>query len=115
MPVSLYHNPRCSKSREALGLLRAQGVEPQILEYLKTPPDATTLARILDLLGIEPRGLMRTQEPEYQTLGLEDPNLSREQLISAMVDHPKLIERPIAIQGDRAALGRPPENVLRVL
>lgn len=115
MPVTLYHNPRCSKSREALALLRARSLEPEIVEYLNTPPDAVTLARILDLLGMEPRALIRTKEPEYRALGLHAPGLSREQLIAAMVAHPKLIERPIAIQGNRAALGRPPENVLSVL
>lgn len=115
MSVTLYHNPRCSKSREALALLRERGVEPEVVEYLKTPPDAATLTRILDLLGLEPRALMRTKEPEYRDLGLDDPGLSREQLIAALVAHPKLIERPIALEGERAALGRPPEQVLSVL
>ncbi len=115
MPVTLYHNSRCSKSREALALLRERAVEPEIVEYLKTPPDAATLTRILDLLGLEPWALMRTKEPEYRVLGLDEPGLSREQLIAALVAHPKLIERPIAIQGERAALGRPPEQVLSVL
>lgn len=115
MPVTLYHNPRCSKSREALALLRERSVEPEIIDYLKTPPDADALTRILERLGMEPRALMRTKEPEYRSLGLDDPGLSREQLVAALVAHPKLIERPIAIQGDRAALGRPPEQVLSVL
>ena len=115
MPITIYHNPRCSKSREALALLRQHQVEPEIVEYLKTPPDAATLARVLRLLNMEPRDLMRRKEPEYRELGLDDPGLSPEQLIQAMVAHPKLIERPIVIKGNKAALGRPPEQVLEVL
>jgi len=114
--VKIYHTPRCSKSRQALELLRGQGVEPEIVEYLQTPPDRNTLAQILDLLGIEPRELMRRKEPEYKQAGLDNPALTREQLIDAMLAHPKLIERPIVIKdGKRAALGRPPEQVLDVL
>jgi len=115
MTVTIYHNPRCSKSRQALDLLRDKGIEPEIVEYLKTPPDAKTLAGLLDMLGLEPRDLMRRKEKEYKELGLDDPNLGRESLIAAMVDHPKLIERPIVIKGEKAALGRPPEDVLRIL
>ena len=114
--VKIYHNPRCSKSRQALELLRGQGVEPEIVEYLKTPPDRNALEGILDLLGMEPRELMRRKEPEYKQAGLDNPELTREQLIDAMLAHPKLIERPIVIKdGKRAALGRPPEQVLDVL
>jgi len=115
MTVTLYHNPRCSKSRQALSLLRDQGVEPEIVEYLQTPPDAPTLSRLLDLLRLEPRELMRKEEKEYRENGLDDPSLSRDQLIAAMVAHPKLIERPIVIKGDKAVLGRPPEGVLAIL
>jgi arsenate reductase len=115
MAVTIFHNPRCSKSRQALELLRDRGVEPQIVEYLKTPPDAATLAQVLDLLGMEPRALMRTKEKEYKDKGLDDPSLSREALIAAMVAHPKLIERPIVVKDGRAALGRPPEQVLDLL
>jgi arsenate reductase len=115
MTVTLYHNPRCSKSRQALSLLRDKGVEPEIVEYLQTPPDAPTLARLLEMLGLEPRALMRKKEKEYQENGLDDPSLSRDQLIAAMVAHPKLIERPIAVKGDKAVLGRPPEGVLAIL
>lgn len=115
MPITLYHNPRCSKSRQALELLRQQGIEPEILEYLKTPPDVATLTRLLKLLGLAPRELMRKKEPEYRELGLDDPALSSEQLIEAMVAHPKLIERPIVIKGNKVALGRPPERVLDIL
>ncbi len=113
--ATLYHNPRCSKSRQTLDLLRAQDLEPTIVEYLKTPPSAAELGRILDLLGIEPRQLMRTKEAEYKELKLDDTALSRQELIQTMVDHPKLIERPILITGDSAAIGRPPEQVLEIL
>jgi arsenate reductase len=113
--VTLYHNPRCSKSRQTLQLLTEHGVEPEIVEYLKTPPDARQLERILLTLGLEPRQLMRTNEAEYKDNGLDDSRLTREQLIQAMVDHPKLIQRPIVLKGERAALGRPPENVLEII
>ena len=115
MAVTMYHNPRCSKSRQTLQLLRDRGVEPQIVEYLKTPPDVAALTRVLDMLSMEPRELMRTKEKEYKENGLDDPGLSREAFIAAMVVHPKLIERPIVIKDGRAALGRPPEQVLELL
>jgi arsenate reductase len=114
-PAILYHNPRCSKSRQTLELLRARGLEPRIIEYLETPPTAAELERILDLLGREPRELMRTGEAEYKELGLDDPSLDRETLIRAMVEHPRLIERPILLANHKAALGRPPETVLEIL
>ena len=114
-PVTLYHNPRCSKSRQALELLHDRGIEPVIIEYLKTPPDVQTLERILDQLGMEPRELMRDNEAEYRENNLNDPALTREQLIQAMVDHPKLIQRPILLNKGKAALGRPPEHVLEIL
>ena len=113
--VTLYHNPRCSKSRQTLGLLQEQGIEPEIIEYLKTPPDAAQLEKLLGQLALEPRQLMRSGETEYQALGLDNPDLSREQLIQAMVEHPKLIQRPIVLRDNRAALGRPPEQVLEIL
>ena len=115
MTVTIYHNPRCSKSRETLALLQARGIEPAVVEYLKTPPDAATLDRILRLLGREPRELMRKGEAEYRELQLDDPTLGRAALIQAMVDNPKLIERPIVLAGGKAALGRPPEAVLDIL
>jgi len=115
MSVEIYHNPRCSKSRQTLELLQAQGVEPKVVEYLKTPPDKATLKRILDMLGLEPRQLMRTKEEEYKALGLDDPKLTREQLIDAMIATPKLIERPIVIKDGKAAIGRPPEKILEIL
>ena len=113
--ITLYYNPRCSKSRATLALLEAQGKQPDIVEYLKTPPSAAQLEEILQLLGLEPRELMRTKEVEYKEAGLDNPDLSREQLIAAMVKHPKLIERPIVIKDGKAALGRPPEKVLEIL
>lgn len=114
-PVVVYHNPRCSKSRATLELIRSRGVEPRVIEYLKTPPDARELDRILRLLNMEPRELMRRKEAEYAESGLDDPGLTRETLIRAMVQRPILIERPIVVHGERAALGRPPEQVLEVL
>jgi arsenate reductase len=113
--VTIYHNPRCSKSRATLELLRRQGIEPRIVEYLKTPPSQSELARLLDLLGMQPRELMRRKEAEYRELGLEDSNLKKRDLIRAMHDTPKLIERPIVVANGRAALGRPPEQVLEIL
>lgn len=112
---TLFHNPRCSKSREALTLLRERGVEPEIVEYLKNPPTAAELEAILDKLGLEPRELMRSKEAEYRELGLDDPGLSRHELVRAMVEHPKLIERPILVSAGKAAIGRPPVRVLEVL
>jgi arsenate reductase len=115
MSVTIYHNPRCSKSRQTLQLLRDHGVEPQVIEYLETPPSAAELDRILTLLGLEPRQLMRRKEPEYKDNSLDDPGLDREALVAAMAAHPKLIERPIVLAGGKAALGRPPEAVLDIL
>lgn len=115
MTVTIYHNPRCSKSRQTLALLQERGVTPTVVEYLKTPPDAATLGDILAKLGSPPRQLMRVKEAVYRELGLGDENLSDADLIQAMVDNPILIERPIVLAGDRAALGRPPEAVLAIL
>ncbi|MBF0286052.1 MAG: arsenate reductase (glutaredoxin) [Magnetococcales bacterium] len=115
MTVKLWHNPRCSKSRQGLQLLEERGAAVNVVRYLETPPDAAELERVLALLGLEPRQLMRTKEPLYKELSLDDPALSREQLIAAMASHPLLIERPVAISGEKAALGRPPEKVLEVL
>lgn len=115
MKVTIYHNPRCSKSRQTLQLLADQGVEPEVINYLDTPPTAAELERILRMLGLEPRELMRRKEEEYAQLGLDDPALSRNDLIAAMVQHPRLIERPIVIRGKQAAIGRPPEKILEIL
>lgn len=115
MAVTIYHNPRCSKSRETLALLQDRGIEPKVVEYLSDTPDAATLDGLLKKLELEPRDLMRRKEAPYRELGLDDPGLSREALIAAMVEHPILIERPIVVKGARAALGRPPEKVLEIL
>ena len=115
MTVTIYHNPRCSKSRQTLALLQERGVEPEVVEYLKDPPDAATLDAILERLKMEPRDLMRRREEPYKALNLQDEGLSRQALIAAMVEHPILIERPIVTKGSKAALGRPPESVLEIL
>lgn len=112
--TTIYHNPRCSKSRQTLQLLQERGIEPEVVLYLDTPPDAKTLAAIVEKLGITPRQLLRKGEDEYKEANLADPSLSDQQLIDAMVAHPRLIERPIVLHGDKAALGRPPENVLAI-
>ena len=116
MAVTIFHNPRCSKSRQTLALLEERGIEPEVIEYLKAPPDAATLDGILTMLDKEPRDVMRKGEAPFKELGLGDPGKSREELIRAMVDNPILIERPIVVKdGKKAALGRPPEQVLDIL
>lgn len=115
MGLSIYHNPRCSKSRQTLALLKDRGLEPTIIEYLKTPPDASTLKDLLKMLGLGPRALLRKGEAVYKARGLADAGLGDESLIQAMVEDPILIERPIVVSGNRAALGRPPEAVLDIL
>jgi len=115
MAVTIYHNPRCSKSRQTLALLQEQGIEPKVVEYLNETPDTKTLDGLLKKLKLEPRDLMRRKEAAYKELGLDDPALSRQALIAAMVEHPILIERPIVVNGAKAALGRPPEKVLEIL
>ncbi len=113
--VTIYHNPRCSKSRSSLQLLQDEGVEADVVEYLKTPPTKKQLKEILSLLGLKPRELMRTHEAEYKENNLGDASLSDAQLIDAMVKFPKLIERPIVISQGKAAIGRPPEKILEIL
>ena len=115
MTVTIFHNPRCSKSRQTLALLEENGVQPIIREYLKDIPTAAELDEILNILGLEPRKLMRKKEVDYKVAGLHDEKLSRDQLIDGMVTHPKLIERPIVIKEGEARIGRPPENVLELL
>jgi len=115
MSVKIYHNPRCSKSRQTLALIKEKGVEPEIVEYLKNPPSAETLTALLSQLGLEPRQLMRRGEAIYKELKLNDTALSDDALITAMVENPILIERPIVSSGSKAALGRPPEAVLDIL
>ena len=115
MQVKIYHNPRCSKSRQTLQLLQEHGVEPEVVEYLNTPPDKTTLKNILEQLHLSPRDLMRRNEPEYKENHLDDSSLSDDELIEAMLKYPKLIERPLVVTAKGAAIGRPPESVLEVL
>ena len=113
--ITIYHNPRCSKSRQTLQLLQDHGVEPTVVEYLKHPPDASQLKRLLKMLGMKPRELIRKKEAEYRALGLDKVGLSDAALIKVMVEHPVLIERPIVVAGGKAALGRPPEKVLDIV
>ncbi|MDU3078166.1 MAG: arsenate reductase (glutaredoxin) [Mixta calida] len=113
--VTIYHNPRCSKSRETLALLEQRGIEPNVVLYLQQPPDVATLRQLVQSLGLSSvRALMRTKEEEYQALGLDDPALSEEALLTALAAHPKLMERPIVVAQGKARLGRPPEQVLEI-
>jgi len=113
--VTIYHNLRCTKSRETLHLLRSKGIEPTIIEYLKTPPSKSSLKTLLKQLGMKPRELLRTKEEEYKKAGLDKATASDEQILAAMESHPILIERPIVVANGKAALGRPPENILKIL
>lgn len=113
--VTIWHNPRCSKSRQTLKLLEERGIEPRVVKYLEEPPSRKELDRVLKLLELEPRELMRKKEAPYRDLDLGDAGKSRRDLIAAMVEHPVLIERPVVVKGDRATLGRPPERVLEIL
>jgi len=113
--ISIYHNPRCSKSRQTLALLEENGVQADIVEYLKTPPTAADLATVIEQLGFSARQLLRKGEAVYKELNLKDESLSDEHLIQAMCDNPKLIERPIVIHNGKAKIGRPPESVLEIL
>jgi arsenate reductase len=114
-PSRLFHNPRCSKSRQALALLEARGVQPVIVPYLEQPPSPAELRELLTQLGLPVRELLRRGEPEIEALGLDDPAASDDALIDAMAAHPRLIERPIFVFGGRAVIGRPPERVLELL
>lgn len=113
--ITIYHNPRCSKSRQTLELLQSNNVEPEVVLYLETPPDATTLKDLLAKLGISARELLRSGEDAYKENNLKDQSLSEEDLIDAMVKYPKLIQRPIVVKDDKAVLGRPPENALELI
>lgn len=113
--VQIFHNPKCSKCRQTMDILKDEGVDASVVEYLKTPPDNAELGKVLDMLGLEPRDLMRKHEAPYKENQLDNPALTREQLIQAMIDNPVLIERPIIINGDKAIIGRPPEKVLDIL
>jgi len=113
--ITLYHNPRCSKSRQTLQLLNERGIEPEIIEYLKTPPSIAQLKKILKLLNIKPRQLMRTQEAPYKTLDLENQDKRDEALIEALHNNPVLMERPVVIANHRAVIARPPEKVFEIV
>ena len=115
MSITIYHNPKCSKSRQTLKLLEEQATGIDVIEYLKNPPTVKKLKEILSLLKIPPRELMRKKETEYKELMLSNSNLSDKDLIESMVKHPILIERPIVLANGKAALGRPPENVLNII
>lgn len=111
---TIYHNPRCSKSRQTLELLQARGIEPDVVLYLEQPPTKKLLKELLKKLNISARDLLRRGEEEYKALNLADTSLNDEDLLAAMIAHPKLIERPIVVRGERACLGRPPENILEL-
>ena len=113
--MKIYHNPRCSKSRQTLELIRDAGIEPEIVLYLETPPSQAELDRVLKRLDKQPQDLMRKGEPLYQELGLKGKALSRKEAIALLVENPKLLERPIVVEGDRAVIGRPPETVRELL
>ena len=115
MTVTIYHNPRCSKSRETLALLESRGLAVKVIEYLKSPPDKRQLAKILKLLGMKPREVIRKNESEYRDLKLDDERLTDAGLIDAIVAHPVLMQRPIVLANGKAAIGRPPEDVLAIL
>lgn len=113
--MKIYHNPRCGKSRETLELIEQAGVQPEVVQYLKTPPTVAELDGLLTMLGLEPEELMRKKEKVYKELGLSGKKLTRQQAIRVMVENPILIERPIVVEGKQAVLGRPPENVNELL
>ncbi|MCH7743365.1 MAG: arsenate reductase (glutaredoxin) [Proteobacteria bacterium] len=113
--VTIYHNPRCSKSRQTLELLKERDIDPEIILYLETAPSSSELTTLVSLLGMTPRELLRTSEPEYKEMRLDDTDLSDADIIKAMVDAPILMQRPIVVCGDRASLGRPPEQVLDII
>ena len=115
MGTVIYHNPNCTKSRLTLALLQEHGIEPEIVEYLHTPPDAATLTHILQQLGISAREFMRTGEDDYKAAKDELTNLSDAELVAWMIDHPKVIERPVVVTEKGARIGRPPENVLEII
>jgi len=115
MTAKIYHNPRCSKSRQSLALLTENEMDVEIIEYLKTPPTTKELTEIIKMLGIKPRDLLRKGEKEYKEAGLNNMELSDKQIIDAMLEHPKLIERPIVIKDGQARIGRPPELILEIV
>tara|TARA_R110002110_G_scaffold166602_2_gene367321 strand:+ start:77870 stop:78229 length:360 start_codon:yes stop_codon:yes gene_type:complete len=116
MSITIYHNPKCSKSRQTLSLLQEHGFQPNIIEYLKQPPSPNELKQIIAFLGYtSARDLLRTKEPEYKTLNLADKSSTEKDILCAMHNNPKLIERPIVVKNNQAVVGRPPENVLALI
>lgn len=115
MTVTIYHNPRCTKSRLTLELLKEKGFEPKIVEYLKEAPSVETLTEIINMLGSDPRAALRKGEKAYKENHLNDPTLNNDDIIKVMVENPILIERPIVVKDKKAAIGRPPENILKIL
>lgn len=115
MPLQIYHNPRCSKSREALALLTERGLQPEVIEYLKTPPGLSELQALQQRLGLTAREMLRSGEDDYAQLGLADAGLSEQALLEAIVQHPRLLQRPIVVNGQRAVIARPPELALTIL
>ncbi|MHB8622599.1 MAG: arsenate reductase (glutaredoxin) [Sulfuricaulis sp.] len=115
MFVTIYHNPRCAKSRQTLALLEKRDIKPKVIEYLVTPPTETELKQLLELLGIRAYDLLRKNEVEYKQMHLDRADISDIEIIRAMIKHPRLIERPIVVAGNKAVLGRPPENILNIL
>lgn len=115
MAIDYYHNPRCSTSRNGLAMLREKGIEPNIIEYLKTPPDKARLKELLEMMDMHPRDLLRKKEAAFKEAGLDDETIEDEKVIEAMVAHPILIERPIIVNGKKARLGRPAEKILEAV
>ena len=113
--VAIYHNPRCSKSRQTLELLREQGVEPEIINYLEHPPSLKQIKELLQALNCSVREILRSNEADYKAQNLQDPELNEQQLIKAITQYPKILQRPIVVKGKKAVIGRPPENVLSLL
>ena len=111
----IYHNARCSKSREALQILSDHDIEPEIIDYLDDPPSPEELKRIIELLGVSARDLLRTTEPVYRDADLDDDSLSDDEIIEAICEYPALMQRPIFITGERAIIGRPPSRVLEII
>lgn len=113
--IKIYHNPDCSKSRASLALLEENDIKPEIIYYLETPPTGDELKQLLQKLGMGIRDILRKSEDEYDELGLDDESLSDEIIFEFVIEHPKLLQRPIVVKGDRAIIGRPPENVLSLI
>ena len=112
--VRIYHNPRCTKSRQTLALIRERGIEPEVIEYLKSPPSAAEIKTLIDQLGVEPHALLRKGEAPYSELGLS-PKSSKAEVARAIAEHPILLERPVVVAGNKAVIGRPPERALEIL